>query len=115
MIDKIIYCNDLEALKTKLKEDGYYSEESSSYNLPHTITPIKYKDNTSLSLVRDCCLDLSVYTMLEDLGTYDDVFSDDAKCDKYKSVWDFEEDLIGKNEDGSEYIYHRPKKIGAFA
>ena len=115
--DKIIYCNDLQALKDKLKEDGFYNEESGTYTLNHTLTPLKYKDNTSLSYCRGFSLDLDMYTMLEDLGTYESILlpENSDKSDKYKSVYDYEKVIEYTDEDGAEHTYTRPFKIGEFA
>ena len=118
-MDKIIYCNDLEALKTKLKADGYYDEESDSYTTNQTLTPIVKKTvnniTLSLSYVRGFCLDLAEYTMLEDLGSYDDILADTAKLDKYKSVYDYETPIQYTDENGDTQTYTRPFKIGVFA
>ena len=117
MEDKIIYCNDLQALKGKLKEDGYYDEESGTYTLNHTLTPLQYKDNTSLSYCRGFSLDLDEYTMLEDLGTYESILLDgnSDKLDKYKSVYDYEKVIEYTDDEGNTQSYTKPFKIGEFA
>ena len=117
MQDKIIYCSDLKALKEQLKADGHYVEETDSYSVNHTLTPIVKKDNTSLSYVRGFALDLDTYIMLEDLGDYETILLPENvdKLAKYKSLWDYEEEIITVDEDGNEYTYKRPFKIGSFA
>lgn len=116
-MDKIIYCNDLTALKEKLIADGYYDEESGAYTVNHTLTPIVKKDNTSLSYVRNFALDLNEYTMLEDLGTYETIVLDENsdKLDKYKSVYDYETPVEYTDENGDVQVYMKPFKIGDFA
>lgn len=89
-MDKLIYCNNLEALKLMLTEDWYFEEESGAFNVPHSITPIKHNlTGQSLSLVRNNVLDLDKYTMLEDLWTYEEMFANEAAHTKYKSVYDY--------------------------
>ena len=115
--DKLIYCSDLVALKAQLKADGYYDEESGSYTINHTLTPLKYNGNTSLSYVRGFSLDLSVYTMLEDLGDYTTIIEagNEDKLAKYKSVYDYETPVEYIDEDGNIQTYLPPFKIGEFA
>lgn len=117
MEDKIIYCSDLTALKEKLIADGYYDEESGTYTVNHTLTPIVKKDNTSLSYVRNFALDLNEYSMLEDLGTYESIVLDENsdKLDKYKSVYDYETPIEYTDENGNVQTYKKPFKIGEFA
>jgi len=115
MLDTVIYCSDLIALKTQLIADGYYDEESGTYTVGHSLTPLKYKGNTSLSYVRDNALDMSVYTMLEDLGTYDEIWADVVKDDKYKSVYDYTIIQTYTDEAGNVQTYTLPKEIGRFA
>ena len=112
---ELLYCSDLGALKEMLKEDGYYDEESGSYNVNHTLTPLKHKDNTSLSYVMNCSLDLEKYTMLESLGDYPEMFADEAKHDLYKSVYPYDEAKTYLDEDGVEQSYMVSKYIGKFA
>ena len=116
MEDKIIYCSDLIALKDQLKADGYYDEESGTYTVNYTLTPLKYNGNTSLSYVRGFALDLDVYTMLEDLGTYESILLDEnsSKLDKYKSVYDYETPISFIDENGETQTYANPFKIGDF-
>ena len=116
MSDKIIYCSDLTALKEQLKADGYYDEESGQYTVNHTLTPLQYNGNTSLSYARGFALDLSVYTMLEDLGTYESILLPDNsdKLDKYKSVYDYETPVEYTDENGEVQTYTKPFKIGEF-
>ncbi len=114
-MDKIIYCSDLEALKAKLKENGFYDDESDSYNTKDTLTPLKYNGNTSLSYVRGFTLDLAVYTMLEDLGDYETMFADEAKHAKYKSVYPYDVPVTYMDENNVEQSYNLPEKIGIFA
>ena len=115
--DKIIYCNDLDALKAKLKEDGFYDEESKTYTVNHTLTPLQYNGNTSLSYCRGFSLDLEEYTMLEDLGSYESIVLDENsdKLDKYKSVYDYEKLIEYTDEEDNTQSYTRPFKIGGFA
>ena len=115
MSDTLIYCSDLTALKTQLKADGYYDEESGSYTVNHTITPLKYNGNTSLSYCRGFALDLDVYTMLEDLGDYDVMFADVNKHNLYKSVYPYDVPIEYLDENNLIQLYNLPKKIGSFA
>ena len=116
-MDKIIYCSDLIALKAQLKADGYYDEESGSYLVNHTLTPLKYSGNTSLSYVRGFALDLSVYTMLEALGTYETIVQagNEAKLAKYKRVYDYTKQVSYVDENGVTQSYDLPFEIGRFA
>ena len=116
-MDKIIYCNDLIALKAQLKSDGFYDEESGLYTTDYALTPIKKNGNTSLSLVRGLSLDLNVYTMLEDLGDYKSIIkkTNKAKLDKYKSVYPYDVPVKYVDENGDTQTYTLPFKIGEFA
>ena len=116
-MDKIIYCSDLTVLKEKLKAEGYYDEESGTYTVNHTLTPIVKKDNTSLSYVRNFALDLNEYTMLEDLGTYESIIlpENSDKLEKYKSVYDYGTPIEYTDENGDVQVYKKPFKIGDFA
>jgi len=113
-VDNIIYCNDLEALKVQLKTDGKYDEETGTYTSDCSITPIKYAGNTTLSYTRGFSLDLSVYTMLENLGTYDEIWADADKDAKYKSVYPYDVPVEYIDEDGVTQSHMLPKKIGNF-
>ena len=117
MKDRIIYCSDLTALKEQLKADGYYDEEYGSYTVNHTLTPIVINGNTSLSYVRNFALDFGVYTMLEDLGTYESILLPENadKLAKYKSVYDYETPVKYTDENGVVQTYTKPFKIGDFA
>ena len=116
MIDTLIYCNDLEALKVQLKTDSRYDAESDTYNSGCTLTPIKHSENnTSLSYTRGFSLDLSVYTMLEDLGDYDVMFTTPESEAKYRSVYPYLTPIEYVDEEGVTQSYMRPQKIGAFA
>lgn len=115
MKDELIYCSDLTALKIQLKDDGFYDEESGSYTVNHTLVPLKYNGNKSLSYVRNCVLDLNEYIMLESLGSYDECFGNIEKDNKYKSVYPYDVPIKYADKDGVEQEYMRPKKIGVFA
>ena len=115
MKDTLLYCSDLTALKEQLKADGYYDEESDTYTVNHTLTPLRYKDNTSLSYVRNNTLDMTKYPMLEDLGDYDEMEADGDKRAKYLSVYNYETPIKYIDEDGTEKKYYLPKKLGVFA
>ena len=114
MNNRIIYCSDVTALKNKLVEDGYFDEEAQSFQTGCTLTPIKHKNGKSLSVARHLKLDLKEYTMLEDFGTYDELFSNPTNLAKYKEVWDYEKEHISTNMDGTTSVYKKPKKIGRF-
>lgn len=114
-MDKLIYCNDLDALKEKLKKDGYYDEELKRYIVPYFPLPIRKNGNTSLTLAKKFTLDLDEYQMLEDLGTYEDMLADDAKHAKYKSVYPYDVPIEYTDENGDKQTYMRPFKIGEFA
>ena len=114
-MDTLIYCSDLTALKKQLKADGYYDEESGSYTVNNTLTPLQYGDNTSLSYVRNNVLDMSKYPMLEDLGSYEQMESNPDARAKYLSVYDYETPISYIDEDGNTQEYYKPKKIGSFA
>jgi len=113
--DTLIYCSDLTALKTQLKADGYYDEESGSYTVNNTLTPLQYGDNTSLSYVRNNVLDMSKYPMLEDLGSYEQMEANPDARAKYLSVYDYETPVSYVDEEGNSQEYYKPKKIGSFA
>ena len=114
-MDALLYCSDLAALKEQLKADGYYDEESQTYSVNNTLTPLKYNGNTSLSYVRNNTLDMTKYTMLEDLGDYDEMEADKDKRAKYLSVYNYETPIKYIDEDGTEKKYYLPKKLGVFA
>jgi len=119
MRDQIIYCSDLAAFRTRLKDLGYAEEVEGElvYNLPHAITPVLYKENESMALVRDCVLNLDEFDMLESLGDYDSIVLDENsdKLDKYKSIHNYETEYTYEDEDGTTHTYTKPFKIGAFA
>ncbi len=115
MKDAIIYCSDLEQLKVQLKADGKYDEETGTYTSDCSITPIKYEGNTTLSYTRDFNLDLDVYTMLQNLGNYDEMEADEVSRGLYLSVYDYETPVEYIDEEGVTQSYMLPKKIGTFA
>lgn len=112
MTDKITYCADLIALKQELKDKGYFDEEDGTYTHGMTLTPIVFKDNCSLSLVRGDVVSLD---NLEILGTYDEIFADAAKHTKYKSVYPYDTPVEFTDENGELQTYMRPKILGVFA
>jgi len=116
MNDRIIYCSDLIALKNQLKKDGFYDVNSKTYTVNHTITPLQYKGNESLSYVRDFNLDLNVYTMLEDLGNYNTIVQvgNEAKLAKYQSVYDYLTPVTYTDLEGNKQTYNKPFEIGNF-
>lgn len=118
-MNTLIYCNDLEAFKTKLQADGYYDEESDTYPLKHTRTPVKKKEINgtihSLSYVMDCVLNIDDYAMLTDLGNYEEMFADTARHDLYKSVYPYDVPVTYIDENDEEQSYTLPTKIGVFA
>ena len=116
MEDKLIFCSDIEALKRKLVEDGFYDEETKSFQTGCTLTPIKKQGEKSLSLARELKLDLKEYTMLEDIGTYESILLEENKeqLDKYKSVYPYDVPVVTRDEVGNKTEHYRPFKIGVF-
>ena len=114
-MDTLIYCSDLTALKTQLQADGYYDAKSGTYTVNHTLTPLQYNGNTSLSYVRNNALDMSKYPMLEDLGDYASMEANPKARAKYLSVYDYETPVKYTDENGVVQTYNKPKKIGVFA
>jgi len=115
MKDTLLYCSDLTALKEQLKADGYYDKESDAYTVNHTLTPLQYKNNTSLSYVRNNTLDVTKYPMLEDLGDYASMEANPTARAKYLSMYDYETPVEYIDENGVVQTYNKPKKIGVFA
>jgi hypothetical protein len=127
---ELIYCNDLEAFKIALTANGFYDEESDSFVVNHSITPIKKKEIDgkvhSLSYVMNCVLPIGEvtdedgntsvpYPTLESLGDYEEMFADEDKHNKYKLVHPYDQPIVYTDEDGNEQSYMLPKKIGVFA
>jgi len=115
MRDEIFYCSDIEQLKLELVAEGMFDEESQSYTHGNCLTPIKYNGVKTLSLVRNNKLDLSKFPSLTNLGTYDEMFSDEDKHNLYKSVYAYDVPVTYIDEEGNEQSYDLPIKIGSFA
>jgi len=122
MPDIITYCEDTQALIQELKEKYpnriYKDENSDDYTFIVNKTPTIRNGNKTLSLLR---VTEEEYEMiqnldsLEILGTYDEIFNNEEKLSKYKSVWDYETPIEYTEEDGTVRQYYRPKKFGVFA
>lgn len=54
-------------------------------------------------------------TTIQNLGTYEQLFANEASHSLYKSVYPYTEELFYEDDDGVEQSYYRPKKIGEFA
>jgi len=114
MRDIVIYCSDIEQLKQELL-DNKMIDEDGNYTHGNTLTPIKYSGVKTLSLVRDNKLDLDKFPSLTNLGTYEEMFSDDVAHGLYKSVYPYDVPVTYIDEDEIEQSYMMPKKIGVFA
>jgi len=122
MPDIVTYCENTQALIQELKEkypDRIYKDENSDdYTFIVNKTPTIRNGNKTLSLLR---VTEEEYEMiqnldsLEILGTYDEIFNNEEKLSKYKSVWDYETPIEYTEEDGTVRQYYRPKKFGVFA
>ena len=101
-MDKVIYTDDYTALQALM------SDEDNPIVFTHT--PFKVNGNEALALVRG-----EIPDGVEVLGTYEEIFADSDLDTKYKSVWDYEEDISVDDGEGGSYTYNRPQKIGEFA
>ena len=101
-MDKVIYTDDFEALKERILD------KDNPLIFAHT--PFKVNGNEAISLVRG-----EIPDGVEVLGTYEEIFADSDLNSRYKSIWDYEEELTVDDGEGGTYTHYRPKKIGEFA
>lgn len=101
----VIYVADYSSFEIELT-----SKELTIDSISHT-TIIK-NENKALFVTLD---DLSSYSSIEVLGTYDEVFTDITKNAKYLSVHDYETPIQNTNEDGTTDTMYKNKYIGKFA
>ena len=113
--DTIAFMAEVEALYPEYltkDEDGNITGVS----IVHT--PLKKNENGSLgySIMKDGMLEaIEVMTTVVNLGDYAEMFADEVKHDKYKSVYPYHIPLIYVDENDVEQTYTLPKKIGVFA
>lgn len=122
--DKLIICHDLNGLKVLLTEKGFFNEDANDFIIDHLIFPIKKNGNKTITVVRDCVFNLADYPMLEDIGTYDDVFKDEnpndefapapsgTNLEKYQSIYPYHIPIKGTDSDGNTYEYYLKKYFG---
>ena len=87
-----------------------------SWTIQHT--PLVKNENGSLamSIVRDDELAfINSMTTITNLGSYEDIQANAESLALYKSVYDYETPITYTDENGAEYSYARPFKIGEFA
>ncbi|HEX5331002.1 hypothetical protein [Sulfuricurvum sp.] len=87
-----------------------------SWTIQHT--PIVKNENGSLAmsiLTNEELAFIDAMTTIESLGTYEELFADDAKHAIYKSIYLYDVPLGYVDEDGNTVEYFRPQKIGEFA
>lgn len=109
--DTVIYCSNIEQLKEELTTQGYFDEESQDFIEINTITPRVKNGVETLALVRDNKLDLALFPSLTELGTYEEVFADNAKHDTYKRVYPYDVPVTYVDEDGTTQEYYRPQRF----
>jgi len=116
-MDTLIYCSDIDLLKKELSDNGFTDtdmEGNTFYTHGNLLTPIRYNGIKTLALVRDNKLDLTKFTSLTELGTYEQMFADTTAHNLYKSVYDYTIPVTFSDEDGVQQTYSLPEKIGEF-
>jgi hypothetical protein len=81
-------------------------------------TPIVKSPNGTLamSILTDEEVEfIATMNTIKNLGTYEELFADEAKHELYKSVYPYDVPVAYTDEDGVEQEYFRPQKIGEFA
>lgn len=114
MSDEIFYCENIEQLKAELIANEMVDEEG-NYTHGNTLTPIIYNGVKTLALVRNNKLDLELFPSLTNLGTYEELFADEASLALYKSVYPFDVPIEYVDDDNVTQSYFRPQKIGEFS
>jgi len=134
-IDKITYSPDTSLIipEVELKFPEYIIiDEDGNKTLPIIGTPLIKNGKASLSYTRDRVNGnvykvLSQLDSLEVLGSYEEVFADEEKHDKYKSVYpyhipvEYEEindepqSIFAPKAEPVIKTYLRPQKLGSFA
>ena len=120
--DIITYCEDTKVLVQELQEKYpdriYKNEQTGEYSFIVNKTPTVRNGNKALCLLR---LTPEEYEMiqntqsLEILGTYDEIFTDEFKLTKYKTVWDYKTPIkYIDSETGEEKQYYKPQKFAVF-
>jgi len=118
----ITYCADTKAFMKELESiaPSYLSKDEDGVIVGWTIqtTPIIKSDNGSLAmsiLSDEELLFLGTMTTIKSLGTYEELFANEASHSLYKSVYPYDVALSYVDEDGVTIEYFRPQKIGEFA
>ena len=87
-----------------------------SWTIQHT--PLVRNENGSLALSilsDDELAFINTMTTIKSLGTYDEILANPESLALYKSVYDYETPITYTDENGAEYSYAKPFKIGEFA
>lgn len=122
-MNKIItYVADISAFKEELEQLApqytEINEETGVKSSKLLITPTVKNEagSLNLSLLSDSELELLItMTTVEVLGTYSQLFANEASLARYKSVYPYDTPTILTDEAGVEYEYFRSKRIGDFA
>ena len=120
MKDLITYCPNIANLCKELTDKAMVDENGEPV-LALTKTPLSYSNpqGKTLSLVRITCPEeLEIIESLDGLmilGTYKDVFADEALLAMYDSVYDRSTQVWTDPETGEKHTYTPPEKFGVFA
>ena len=93
-------------------------EETGKKSWTIQTTPIVKSDNGTLAmsiLTDDEIVFIDSMTTITNLGTYEELFTDEVSHALYKSVYPYDVALSYVDEDGAIVEYFRPQKIGEFA
>ena len=115
----ITYCKDTTAFMDELP-DSYKVKDMDGVVTGWTIqtTPVIKNDKGSLAmsiLSDDELAFIGTMKSIQSLGTFEELFANEASLALYKSVYPYDVALSYVNEEGNTVEYFRPEKIGEFA
>lgn len=99
-----------------INPDYVFKDETGKiYDSAIQTTPIKKSIKGTLAMCKLTDKELVLANKMRTikvLGTYDEIFADVELDNIYKSVYPYDKPLIGVDDEGNDYEYYRPRKIG---
>ena len=108
----------IEELEQKAPNYVITDEETGkkSWAIQHTPVVKNANGSLALSILSDDELAfINTMTTIKALGTYEEILTNPESLALYKSVYDYETPIAYTDENGAEYSYAKPFKIGEFA